>query len=192
MKFKKLMKKYNLVAGFVVLGLASCLAIVGISCSNEEYKKEEIKQEQQVPTPEYVSPIKPQKPESTPAPKEEQMSDIDMALSLMEPSIRETLGDMEYEFLENGNQLALVMHFPAEDLPYVTEKDWSDLKASAIYAQSGWQDVFDQAGLNVQFCVFIGDIDKDRMYLAAVNGYIVYDVFEESSGNNNELKIREF
>ena len=191
MKFKELMKKYNLVAGIVVLGLASCLALVGVSCFNEEYKEEETKQEQQVPTPEYVAPTKPQRPESTTAPKEERMSDVDMALSIMEPSIRETLGDMEYKFLENGNQLALVMHFPAEDLPYVTEKDWSDLKASAIYAQTAWQDVFDQAGLNVQFCVFIGDIDKDRMYLAANNGQIIYDVFEENR-NNNELEIREF
>ncbi len=191
MKFKELMKKYNLVAGIVVLGLASCLALVGVSCFNEEYKEEETKQEQQVPTPEYVAPTKPQKPENTPAPKEERMSDVEMALSIMEPSIRETLGDMEYKFLENGNQLALVMHFPAEDLPYVTEKDWSDLKASAIYAQTAWQDVFDQAGLNVQFCVFIGDIDKDRMYLAANNGQIIYDVFEENR-NNNELEIREF
>lgn len=172
MKFKELMKKYNLVAGFVVLGLASCLALVGISCSNEEYKKEETKQEEQVL-------IEHQQPE---------ISDIEMARALIEPSIEETIGDLEYEILEQDDQLVLMLHLPEEDLAYVTKPEWRDLASNAKYAQSAWQDVFKSAGLNVNFLVFVGDINKDRVYLAANNGHIIYDVFDEV----NDLQINSF
>lgn len=179
MKFKELMKKDNLIAGFVVLGLASCLALVGISCSNGEYKEKETKQEEQVLIPEYVAPTKPQQPE---------MSDMEKARSLIEPSIKETVGDSEYEILEQNGQLILMFHLSAEDLAYVTEPDWRDLATNAKYAQAAWQDVFRSAGLNVDFLVYIGDINKDEVYLAASNGHILYDVFNEV----NDLKIKSF
>lgn len=179
MKFKELIKKYNLVynlvAGFVVLGLASCLALVGISCFNEEYKQEE-----QVPTSEYVAPTKPQQPE---------MNDMEMARALIEPSIEETIGNSEYEILEQNGQLILMFHFPAEELNYVTEPDWKDLATNAKYAQAAWQDVFISAGLNVDFSVYIGDINKGEVFLAANNGHIIYDVFKE---NENSVDVREF
>lgn len=179
MKFKELMKKNNLVTVFVVLGLASCLTLVGISCSNGEYKKEETKQEEQVPIPEYVAPTKPQQPE---------MSDIEKARSLMEPSIKETVGDSEYVILEQNDQLILMLHLPEEDLVYVTKSDWRELATNAKYAQTAWQDVFRSAGLNVNFSVYVGDMDKDRVYLAANNGLIIYDVFDEV----NDLQINSF
>lgn len=179
MKFKELMKKNNLVTVFVVLGLASCLTLVGISCSNGEYKKEETKQEEQVLIPEYVAPTKPQQPE---------MSDIEKAHALIEPSIEETIGDLEYEILEQDDQLVLMLHLPEEDLAYVTKPEWRDLASNAKYAQRAWQDVFKSAGLNVNFLVFVGDINKDRVYLAANNGHIIYDVFDEV----NDLQINNF
>lgn len=172
MKFKELMKKYNLVAGFVVLGLASCLTLVGISCSNGEYKKEKTKQEEQVL-------IESQQPE---------ISDIEMAHALIEPSIEETIGDLEYEILEQDDQLVLMLHLPEEDLAYVTKPEWRDLASNAKYAQKAWQDVFKSAGLNVNFLVFVGDINKNRVYLAANNGHIIYDIFDEV----NDLQINSF
>lgn len=172
MKFKELMKKNNLVTVFVVLGLASCLTLVGISCSNGEYKEEETKQEEQVL-------IEHQQPE---------MSDIEKARALIEPSIKETVGDLEYEILEQDDQLVLMLHLPEEDLAYVTKPEWRDLASNAKYAQKAWQDVFKSAGLNVNFLVFVGDINKDRVYLAANNGHIIYDVFDEV----NDLQINSF
>ena len=172
MKFKELMKKNNLVTVFVVLGLASCLTLVGISCSNGEYKEKEIKQEEQVL-------IEHQQPE---------MSDIEKARSLIEPSIKETIGDLEYEILEQDDQLVLMLHLPEEDLAYVTKPEWRDLASNAKYAQRAWQDVFKSAGLNVNFLVFVGDINKDRVYLAANNGHIIYDVFDEV----NDLQTNSF
>ena len=169
MKFKELMKKNNLVTVFVVLGLASCLTLVGISCSNGEYKKEETKQEEQVL-------IEHQQPE---------MSDIEKARSLIEPSIKETVGDLEYVILEQDDQLILMLHLPEEDLAYVTKSDWRELATNAKYAQTAWQDVFRSAGLNVNFSVYVGDMNKDRIYLAANNGLIIYDVFDEI----NDLQI---
>ena len=78
-----------------------------------------------------------------------------------------------------------MLHLPEEDLAYVTEPEWRDLATNAKYAQTAWQDVFRSAGLNVNFSVYVGDMNKDRIYLAANNGLIIYDVFDEI----NDLQI---
>lgn len=189
------MKKYGytIIAGCAVLGLISCFAFIGVSCSNDEYKEEQTKQEEQVPVPEYVSPIEPQQPEPEVEPEptppvEDRMSDIEMARALIEPSIKETIGDLEYKILEQDGQLILMLHLPAEELAYVTEPVWNDLASNAIYAQTAWQDVFKSAGLNVNFSVCIGDMNRDRVYLAANNGQIIYDVFNEQ----NDLQTNSF
>ena len=111
-----------------------------------------------------------------------------MARQLIEPSIKETIGDLEYKILEQDGQLILMLHLPAEELAYVTEPVWSDLASNAIYAQTAWQDVFKSAGLNVNFSVCIGDMDRDKVYLAANNGQIIYDVFNEQ----NDLQTNSF
>lgn len=187
------MKKYGytIIAGCTILGLISCFAFIGVSCSNDEYKEEQVKQEEQVPKPEYVSPIEPQQPESevepTP-PVEDRMSDIEMARALIEPSIKETVGDLEYKILEQDDQLILILHLSAEELVYVTESVWSDLASNAIYAQTAWQDVFESAGISVNFSVCVGDVNRDKIYLAINNGQIIYDVFNEQ----NDLQTNSF
>ena len=176
------MKKYGytIIAGCVLIGLISCLAFIKVSCSNDKYKEEQTKQEEQVLIPEV-------EPEPTP-PVEDRMNDVEKARALIEPSIKETIGDLEYEILEQDDQLILMLHLPEEELAYVTEPDWRDLATNAKYAQTAWQDVFRSAGLNVNFSVFVGDINKDRVYLAANNGHIIYDVFDEV----NDLQINSF
>lgn len=191
MKIKEILNKYKreLSVAAVIIALASVIGIAGNSCTDEEVIEEQaIKEEEQVPTPEYVSPIEPEEepePEYTP-PVENQASDMEMARQLIEPSIQESMGHLNYKIVENGDQLILVLDFKAEELSYVTEHDWSQLKNSAIYAQTNWQDVFDSAGLSIKFRVFVGDISRDRMYLAASDGQIIYDVFEDSS---NDLQL---
>jgi hypothetical protein len=171
---------YTIIAGCTALSLIGCLAFIKVSCSNDEYKEEQTKQEEQVQVPEV-------EPEPTP-PVENKMSDIEMARALIEPSIKETVGDLEYKIVEQDDQLILMLHLSAEELAYVTEPEWRDLATNAKYAQTAWQDVFRSAGLNVNFSVYVGDMNKDKVYLAANNGLIIYDVFDEV----NDLQINSF
>ena len=182
------MKKHGhtIIAGCTVLGLIGCFTFVGVSCSNDEYKEEQTKQEEQVTVPEVKPEIVPEV-EPTP-PVENRMSDIEKARALIEPSIEETVGNLEYEILEQDDQLILMLHLSAEELAYVTEPDWRDLATNAKYAQTAWQDVFRSAGLNVNFSVCVGDINRDKIYLAANNGHIIYDVFNEV----DDLQINSF
>jgi hypothetical protein len=151
-------------------------------CNSLQQKERKLKtkQEEQVQVPEV-------EPEPTP-PVENKMSDIEMARALIEPSIKETVGDLEYKIVEQDDQLILMLHLSAEELAYVTEPEWRDLATNAKYAQTAWQDVFRSAGLNVNFSVYVGDMNKDKVYLAANNGLIIYDVFDEV----NDLQINSF
>ena len=59
MKLSELLRKYSLeiaIVGTIAI-LSSVIIIAGNSCTDEEIKEEQtVKQEEQVPTPEYVSP----------------------------------------------------------------------------------------------------------------------------------------
>jgi hypothetical protein len=182
-KFREFLKNNAgyLVSILAAIGLLTLMFALAISGPKTDYKAQEnqSKQEEQVPIPEYVAPTKPQQPE---------MNDMEKARSLIELSIKETVGDSKYEILEQDDQLILMLHLPEEDLAYVTKSDWRELATNAKYAQTAWQDVFRSAGLNVNFSVYVGDMDKDRVYLAANNGLIIYDVFNEQ----NDLQINSF
>lgn len=190
-KFVELLNKYKreIISGVVIVSIPICIGLIGKAYIDKEINEVNKREEQQIveqENPEItepeIIPEEEQEPETVP-PVENNISDTKMARSLIEPSIQESIGDLEYTILEEDNQLILVMHIPAEELAYVSESTWNELANNAIYAQTSWQDVFDSYGLNVVFSVAVGDINRDRIYLAISDGQIIYDVFEEQDNN---------
>lgn len=161
---------YKKIIGLVLAGMMSLL-VVGCGNDTVEYQEPQVQQEEyQEPqdedlTKEYQEEIN----------KEEQLI---KAKELVDSIIGKNFDSGDYEIItdEESNTVMIVLITNANILANgLIDGSYYTLKENMIENSLVGKDMLEKCGLDVNYCVALGNVAQDKVWLSVLNGQVLYD-----------------
>lgn len=161
---------YKKVIGLVLVGMMS-LSVVGCGNDTVEYQEPQVQQkEYQEPqdedlTREYQEEIN----------KEEQLI---KAKELVDSIIGKNFDSGDYEIItdEESNTVMIVLITNTNILANgLIDGSYYTLKENMIENSLVGKDMLEKCGLDVNYCITLGNVAQDKVWLSVLNGQVLYD-----------------
>lgn len=167
------MKLNKRVMGLIMAGMMSVSMMVGCGNSTvEEQDNNQMQQEQTVDedlNQEYKQ-------------KASQKEQAEQAKLLIEQMASEHLSGYRWqvEISEDYQRVWLKFYVTEEQVKVgILDGSWYDLVESSAENTREGKAALERLGLNVDYGMMIGDIDRDAYWLGTVNGSVIYNVVDE-------------
>lgn len=177
-------------------GLAIVLCLIGYSCGSNNENIEEVeteqKQEMQVEEQEELETQEVEEQEIQDESlneearngeykfeEENQENNLELAKSFIENTARESMSGARYQVIteEESNTVVLIMHIDESSIIQgIMTPQWDELANNSLELSRQGKETLDLMGFtDVNYAVYVGDIDQDSMYFASLNGTLIYN-----------------
>lgn len=105
---------------------------------------------------------------------------VNRAMAIVEPLVRSSMesNEVDYELsIQDRDSIILTINVPQPNAENATYEQWNELTESALSVSSEMYEILEDNNLNlINFGVFIGDVQRDCYFYAAINGSVMLDV----------------